>query len=92
MRSLILPFAFFVAVAPKAMALSYWVDSLSCTGDKAMDEVIKETKSLGKRASERLKSSTDTDFEHVYEFLMQRQKSDAAGFKIIEGKRTYSAV
>jgi hypothetical protein len=85
MRTFTLSFALSLTVAHRAMALSYWVDNQSCTGNKDMAKAITETKLMGTEASKRLKSATDTDFQHVYEFLMKRPKSDAKELKTIQG-------
>ncbi|KAJ4295622.1 hypothetical protein N0V90_007635 [Kalmusia sp. IMI 367209] len=67
------------------MALTYWFDDQSCTGDRSLTQALQETKLMGEKTSERLKSSSDTDYQHVYEFLMKRKKSDKAELDKIEG-------
>ncbi|KAF1848008.1 uncharacterized protein K460DRAFT_426952 [Cucurbitaria berberidis CBS 394.84] len=88
MRSIILSLALSIAFASQTMAFTYWVDDKSCTGDRSLTEALKETKLMGEKASERLKSSSDADYQHVYEFLMKRKKSDKAELDKIEGKMT----
>ncbi|KAF2829385.1 hypothetical protein CC86DRAFT_368404 [Ophiobolus disseminans] len=85
MRSVILSLALSMAFASQTTALTYWVDNKSCTGGRSITEALKETKLMGQKASERLKSSTDADYQHVYEHLMKRKKSDKGAFDKIEG-------
>ncbi|KAF2675612.1 hypothetical protein K458DRAFT_437862 [Lentithecium fluviatile CBS 122367] len=74
-----------MAFANRALALTYWIDGKSCTGDRSLAKAMEETKYMGAKASERLRSSTDTDFQNVYEFLMKRKKSDKSELDTIEG-------
>lgn len=86
-RSTVFSLALCIAFASQSRALTYWVDSVSCTGQRSLTLALEETKLMGLRASERLNSNTDTDYQHVYEFLMKRKKSDHAELNQIEGRR-----
>jgi hypothetical protein len=85
MRSIILASCLLLAVAHEAVALTYWVDDQSCVGNKKLDKALTETKSVGKRTSERLQSKSDTDFEHVVEFLVGMPKEEGLE-EILNGK------
>lgn len=89
MRSLILSLALSMAVIHEAMAFTYWIDS-TCTGDRSVDETVRETKYMAEAAHRRLNSASDTDFQHVYELAMRRKKdtSDPV-FQAISGKKVF---
>lgn len=86
MRSIGLSFAVWIAVTHQAMAFTYWIDG-SCEGDRDMEPVIREAKGFGESAHRRLNSATDTDYHHVYELAMKRNRDTSdATFKDISSK------
>lgn len=82
-----------LAIIHQAMGFTYWIDPASCTGDKSLDDVITDTKSMAESAYRRLNSADDTDFQHIYEFAMKRKKdtSDKV-FEGMTGKKTISDI
>lgn len=72
-------------MAPYAMSFTYWVDPKSCTGDKDVSAILKETQSMATRAKSKMESNSDSDFANLYKFIFKKDKSDSGSYKTVHG-------
>ena len=73
------------AIPALVQAKTYYVDK-SCTARPQWDTILAETFTMARRVSERLASSTDTDFENVLYQTLKIKKTDAdpLGFQFVK--------
>lgn len=75
--SLISSITLALSLVHQVTSTTYWVDTASCTGDKDVTNIIKETQSMASSAKEKLDKDSDTDFANVFKFIFKVDKSDA---------------
>lgn len=78
--------ALLFTMANLAMSLTYWVDTVSCTGNKDLTATVKETLAIAARSKERLQSNSDEDYASVFNFIYKKEKSDEDTYNKVHSK------